>query len=67
MDRNDGGTFEMTDRENRMMMTREARRSAPRIGGVSSTERTSPGCVIARFAIAGSLRRNYSEVVHRQP
>jgi hypothetical protein len=40
-----------------MRVAREAQRSAPRIGGVSSTERTPPGWVNARAAVRRFTKR----------
>jgi hypothetical protein len=49
-----------------MRIAREAQWSAPRIGGVSSTERTPPGWVDAREAVRRfTKRRDPSEGQHR--
>jgi hypothetical protein len=49
------------------MIAREQDTAAPRIGGVSSTERTSPGRRVARITDPQSTeRRKLSEGVHRQ-
>ena len=49
------------------MIAREPHQAAPRTGGVSSTERTSPGRGVARITDPQSIeRRKLSEGVHRQ-
>jgi hypothetical protein len=49
------------------MIAREPHRAAPRTGGVSSTERTSPGRRVARITDPQSTeRRKLSEGVDRQ-
>ena len=55
------------DRKGIVMIAREPHTAAPRIGGVSSTERTSPGRGVARITDPQSIeRRKLSEGVHRQ-
>jgi hypothetical protein len=62
-----GASSSPTERAGIAMTAREPHTAAPRTGGVSSTERTSPGRRVARTTDPQSTeRRKLSEGVHRQ-